>query len=470
MLTHPIHTDIILSMQDVMTQKQNKSSQISSYVLSQKKESLSKEVIHEVKRRIIDSFACAIGAYDSKISKILWKACSKVKSKLGAQLFGRKKNVFYEEAAFYNGSLIRYMDFNDTYLSLEPAHPSDNIGPLISCAQAYGKSGLDLIQAIAIAYEIQCRLCDGASLRAKGIDHVTYGAFSMACGAAILMDLDQEQLENALSIAGVCNIATRQTRVGVMSMWKACAFANTARQALFACRLAKEGMSGPALIFEGTKGFETLISGPINLRLPNPGEPPKKILETYIKPYPVEYHAQSAVEAAVNLYKGGLKINEIEDITIYTHGAAYQIIGSEPEKWRPTSKETADHSLPYCTAVALRDGSVTSESFEKKNFRDLVLLRFLRKVKVVEDPRYSEDYPGSFGNRLEINLQNGKKIVKEVMHSVGHPKNPMSDEDVFNKWRRLAEPHLSKDKTESQIEKVMNLEKLKDLNDLLPVI
>lgn len=457
-------------MQDTLVKQENKASLISNYVLSVKKESIPKEVVHEVKRRILDSLACAIGAYDSKAGKIILKACSKVKSKFAAPLFGKKKEVFYEEAAFVNGSLVRYLDFNDTYLSLEPAHPSDNIAPLIACAQAYGKSGIDLILAIGIAYEIQCQLCDGASLRSKGIDHVTYGVFSTAAGASILMDLDDEKLENALNIAGVCNIATRQTRVGEMSMWKACAFANVARQGLFAVRLAKEGMTGPGPIFEGTKGFETLISGPINLQLPDLGEPPKKILETYVKSYPVEYHAQSAVKAAVELHKDGLKLEQIQDITIYTHSAAYQIIGSEPEKWRPTSKETADHSLPYCTAVALRDGTVIDDSFQKRNFRDSSLLKFLRKIKVVEDARYSSDYPKSFGNRLEVNLFDGKKIVKEVLHPFGHPKNPMSDEDIFNKWRTLAKPHLSDEQIEKQIEKVVNLEKTSDLSNLLPVI
>ena len=457
-------------MQETLVKQTSKTTQIANYVLSVKKESLSKEVIHEVKRRILDSFACAIGAYDSKVSKILWKACSKVKSKYSAPIFGRTKEVFYEEAAFINGALVRYLDFNDTYLSLEPAHPSDNIAPLIACAQAYGKSGLDLILAIALAYEVQCKLCDGASLRAKGIDHVTYGAFSTACGATLLMELDNEQLENALGITGVCNIATRQTRVGEMSMWKACAFANAARQGLFAARLAKEGLTGPNPIFEGTKGFETLVSGPIDLRLSSLGEPPKKILETYIKPYPVEYHAQTAVEAAIKLNKEGLKIEQIQDITMFTHGAAYQIIGSEPEKWRPTSKETADHSLPYCTAIALRDGNVTDESFHKKNYRDGNMLKILKKIRVVEDPKYSGDYPRSFGNRLDINLLDGKKIVREVLHPSGHPKNPMNDEAVFNKWRKLAEPHLPKDQIEKQIEKVMQLEKLQNLDDLLPVI
>ncbi len=455
-------------MQETLTK--NKASQISNYVLSVKKESLPKEVIHEVKRRIIDSLGCAFGAYDSKAAKIVLKACSRIKGKYKAPLFGKGKDVFYEEAAFANGSLVRYLDFNDTYLSLEPAHPSDNIAPLIACAQAYGKSGLDLVLAIAIAYEIQCRLCDGASLRAKGIDHVTYGAFSVACGAAILMDLNPEQLENALGIAGVCNIATRQTRVGEMSMWKACAFANAARQGLFAARLASEGMTGPAPIFEGVRGFETLISGPIDLKLPAIGEAPKKILETYIKPYPVEYHAQSAVEAAIKVYNDGLKIDEIQDMVVYTHGASYQIIGSEPEKWRPTSKETADHSLPYCTAIALRDGDVSDESFHKKNYRDSSMIKFMKKIKVVEDQKYTEDYPKSFGNRLEINLFSGKKIVKEVLHPFGHPKNPMACEDIFNKFRKLAEPHLDKEKIDKQIEIILGLDKASDLNNVTPEI
>ena len=457
-------------MPETLIKQINKANEIANYVLSIKKESLPKEVIHEVKRRILDSLACAVGAYDSKVCKIILKACSKIKGKYKAPLLGKKKEVFYEEAAFANGALVRYLDFNDTYLSLEPAHPSDNIAPLIACTQAYGKTGLDLILAIAIAYEIQCQFCDGASLRTRGIDHVTYGAFSTLCGAAILMDLDQEQLENALGIAGVCNIATRQTRVGEMSMWKACAFANAARQGLFAARLAKEGMTGPAPIFEGSKGFETLISGPINLKLPGLGEPPGKILETYIKPYPVEYHAQSAVEAAITLYKEGIRVDHIQDMTIFTHGAAHQIISSEPEKWSPTSKETADHSLPYCTAIALRDGNVTDESFHRKNYRDSNMLKFLKKIKVVEDLKYTSDYPKSFGNRLEINSFDGKKIVKEVLHPFGHPQKPMQDEDVFNKWRKLAESHLEKELIENQIEKIMQLEQAKDLGDLLPVV
>ncbi len=157
-------------------------------------------------------------------------------------------------------------------------------------------------------------------------------------------------------------------------------------------------------------------------------------------------------------------------MTIHTHGAAYQIIGSEPEKWRPTSKETADHSLPYCTAIALRDGNVTDESFYKKNYRDSQLLKFMKRIKVEEDKKYTDDYPNSFGNRLEINLYNGNKIVKEVLYPFGHPKNKMNDEDICNKWRKLAEPHLEKDKIEKQIELIMGVGKSSDLSGIIPEI
>lgn len=450
------------------TRIKSKSKQLSNYSLSVNPNVMSGDAVHEVKRRILDSFACAIGAYDSKASKILIESTKDITGKLNAPVFGEGTNVFYEEAGFVNGSLIRYLDFNDTYLSLEPAHPSDNIGPLIASAQAYGKSPMDLILAIALAYEVQCRLCDGASLRAKGIDHVTYGAFSTACAAGLLMDLSKAELNNALGIAGVCNIATRQTRVEDMSMWKASAFANAARQGLFACRLAKNGLTGPGPIFEGKRGFETLISGPIDLKLPNLGEPPRMIVDTYIKPYPVEYHAQTAVDAAVSLHAEGIKLDDVNEIVIYTHGASYQIIGSEPEKWKPTSKETADHSLPYCAAVALRDGNVTDESFHEKNYKDQTLIDFLQKIKVVEDENYTKDYPNSFGNKLEVKLNDGKVVTKEVLHPLGHPKNKMSDERLFEKWRELASPHMAKDQIEATIEKVMNLQKASDLTDLVP--
>src|SRR5205085_12156747 len=164
-----------------------------------------------------------------------------------------------EWATFVNGLLIRYLDYNDTYLSLEPAHPSDNIAAVLGAGEIAQANGRDLIVATALAYEVQCRLCDAASLRKHGVDHVTYGALSACAAACRLLGLDAEKTTHALGIAGVCNVALRQTRAGELSMWKGCAFANAARNGVFAALLASEGMTGPAPIFEGELGFMKLV-------------------------------------------------------------------------------------------------------------------------------------------------------------------------------------------------------------------
>src|SRR5262249_42679183 len=153
-----------------------------------------------------------------------------------------------EWATFVNGLLIRYLDYNDTYLSLEPAHPSDNLAPVLAVGDTAGSMGSDLVAAAVLAYEIQCRLCDASSLPKHGVDQVTYGALPSAVDACKLLRLDATQTTHALGIAGVCNVALRQTRAGELSAWKGCAFANAARNGVFAALLAAEGMTGPAPI------------------------------------------------------------------------------------------------------------------------------------------------------------------------------------------------------------------------------
>src|SRR5262249_37460758 len=199
-----------------------------------------------------------------------------------------------EWAAFVNGLLIRYLDYNDTYLSLEPAHPSDNLAAVLAASEVAGRGGRDLITAAVLAYEVQCRLCDAASLRKHGSHHAPYGAISSAVAACKLLGLDAARTTHAVGIAGVCNVALRQTRSGELSAWKGCAFANAARNGVFAALLAAEGMTGPAPIFEGDLGFMKLLTGPFELGplAGEEGDPrPFMITETYIKFWPAEYHS-----------------------------------------------------------------------------------------------------------------------------------------------------------------------------------
>jgi 2-methylcitrate dehydratase len=343
-------------------------------------------------------------------------------------------------------------------------------------------SGRQVIQAIALAYEIQCRFCDAAALRPRGWDHVTYGPFSSALAAAKVLKLSQAKTLEAVNLAGVANVALRQTRVGNLSMWKACAFSNAARNGVFAAMLARHGMTGPAPIFEGEKGFMKLVSGP--LELPAFGgekegpqkNAPFKILETYIKHYPVEYHAQTAVEAALALRTDVLKsegpqgLIDITAVEIGSYDVAIEIIGRDAEKWRPRTRETADHSFPYCVAVALLDGTVTLRSFEKRRMNDPSLQPLMEKIRVVQQPEFIGRYPRAMPTRLTVRAKSGKEYVAQVDYPLGHPQNPMSDREVEDKFSILTAGKLAPAHARKIIDAIWNLDRVKDMNVVMPLL
>lgn len=429
---------------------------------------LTPEAIHEVKRRVIDSTATALGAYSSKAAQIARATALAVPAgKAGAFVIGTKKKTVPMMAAFANGAHVRYLDYNDTYLSKEPAHPSDNIPATLAVAESIGASGRDFILATVIAYEIQCRLCDAASLRKYGWDHVVYGAFSTALGAAKLYKLKPEQMIHALGLAGVCNIATRQTRTGQISMWKACAFSNVARNGVFAADLARQGFTGPHEIFEGPKGvFKMLTGGAFDPALGDKSSG-YMINQTYIKYWPAEYHAQSAIDAALQLRKeihaAKQTAADIASIVIESFEAAVSIIGSEPEKWRPTSRETADHSMGYMVCAAFYDGDVTKKTFDPKRFTEKKVLDLLDRTKIREADDLNPGYPKGIPNRLIVTMKDGRKLEKRVDFPRGHAGNPMTDDEVEKKFRTLAKGVVS-DKTQAAILKACwDLDKARDV-------
>jgi 2-methylcitrate dehydratase len=440
--------------------------QMAGYTYALRYEDLPESVVHEVKRRVIDSLGCALGAYSARPCRIAAKMAKAVKSSPGASILGTTIKTSPEMAAFANGTMVRYLDYNDTYLSKEPAHPSDNIAAALAVGEAQHAAGRDLITAIVVGYEIQCRLCDAASLRAHGWDHVTYGAFSSALVAARLLKLTPDQIRHALGLAGVANVALRQTRVGELSMWKASAFANAARNGIFASLMAKEGMSGPAPIFEGEKGFFRLVSGPFELGPLAGRNGAFKILDTYIKFYPAEYHAQSAIDAALELHPR-VPIKEIASVQVRTFDAAVEIIGSGSEKWRPKTRETADHSLPYCVAVALTDGEVGLTQFSDRRIADLRLNRLMEKIRIVADPWLNNQYPAAMPNLIEITLSNGQKYTKQVDYPKGHPKNPMTDAEVEAKFASLCSRLLAPKGVRRILDRLWELEKIRDTAQVL---
>lgn len=445
--------------------------QLAEFASALRFEHLPPGVVREVKRRVIDSIGCALGAWNAEPCAIARRVASGFGAGRGATLLGTKQRVPPDWAAFANGCLIRYFDYNDTYLSKEPAHPSDNIAAAFAAAEASGSGGRELITAIALAYEVQCRFCDTQSIRARGWDHVTYGAFSSALAAAKLFDLDAEKTRHALGIAGVAGIALRQSRVGELSHWKGCAFANAARHGVYAAMLAREGMTGPAPIFEGEKGFEKLVSGSMQdarvwFDTASLAQRDWMILRTSIKFWPAEYHSQSAIEAALKLRPQISGVEEIESVRIQSHDAAVDIIGSEPEKWRPQSRETADHSLPYITAVALADGEVTERQFSPERYADPQLLNLVARVKVERHAELSRLYPGAVANIVTLRLRDGRELAARVDHPLGHAAKPLSDQQLEAKFYSLAESHLERLAASNALKWVWKLDTAETLDAL----
>jgi 2-methylcitrate dehydratase len=317
---------------------------------------LGARTLHETKRHLIDTFASAFGAYDEPVCVMSRSFAAKYHSPGQVRVWGSDILSAPEMAAFANGVMVRALDVSDTYLGRSRGHPSDMISGLVAVAELAHADGRALIEAISLAYDVYCSFCEHVDVNAKGWDQPVYNVLGCALGAAKLMRLSADQTGHALSLALTPNMALAQARRGNLSSWKGCAGANASRNAVFAAMLAKEGFTGPTAVFEGSGGLWEVIG---RADWPLPDQP--LIGTTHTKSLPICYHGQSAVLAALEL-RQRVNLLEIEEIKVEAYGTAVFMMGSDASRWAPTTRETADHSFPYCIAIALLDGEVTQGS------------------------------------------------------------------------------------------------------------
>lgn len=449
---------------------------LAEYAASVRWEDLPPETVHEVKRRLLDSIGVAMAAFAEDSPKAARSYAYEWPVASGATLWGTAFVAPADVAAFANGVMVRYLDFNDTYLSKEPLHPSDVIPALFAVAEWRGLSPQAFITAVAVAYEVGVNLCDAASLRRHGWDHVNYIGVATAAAAGRLLGLSVEQIEHAISLAAVPHAAMRQTRAGELSMWKGAAAANSARNAVFAAVLASKGMTGPFQPFAGEMGFlRQLLGGEAfdEAALAPLAEkrPPRRICDTYVKFWPVEYHAQSAVDAAIQLRADIGDPGRIASIHIDTFKAAYEIIAKDPEKWEPKTRETADHSLPYIVVAALLDGRVTRRSFARERLFDPTLRTILKeRTTLQEDPELTRGYPEGIPNRIRVTTRDGGQYVREVRFPRGHARNPMTDDELVHKFRLNVEEAFTTQQTDRVIDFVFHLERQASLKELAALL
>src|SRR5439155_2515743 len=300
----------------------------------------------------------------------------------------------------YNGALVRYLDFNDSYFAPgETCHPSDNLAPVLAAAEYADASGKELLTALAVAYQVQCRLSDEAPVRGRGFDHTTQGSFAAAAGAAKALRLGETETANALAIAGTALNALRVTRTGALSQWKGLAYPFTAFGAVEAAFLASRGITGPAEVFEGNKGFMESIAGQFEIHWER--EDLERVRRTFLKRYNAEIHSQSALEALLELREAHvLDPAKVERVELDTLQVAYDIIGGGEEGGKKVirTKEQADHSLPYLLAVGLLDGQVMPEQFTPERIVRPDVQQLLHRIDVRPAADLTARFPAEHGS------------------------------------------------------------------------
>jgi len=420
--------------------------------------------VHEVKRHLIDTFASALGAYGEPVCAMSRCVAARYRSPHPARVWGSDICTAPDIAAFANGVMVRALDVSDTCLGRSRGHPSDMISGLIAVAELARASGPALIEAVSLAYDVYCSFCAHVDINAKGWDQPVYNVLGCALGAAKLMGLRADETGHALALALTPNMALAQARRGRLSSWKGCAGANASRNAVFAALLAQEGFTGPAAAFEGSGGLWEVIG---RADWPLPDEP--LIGKTHTKSLPVCYHGQSAVLAALDLRKR-VSLSDIAEIKVETYGTAVFMMASDDSRWAPATRETADHSLPYCVAVALADGAVTQASFAEGRLRDPALTEVMRRVKVAEDRALSALYPESAPGRVTVAMRSGATHVAEVRYPKGHEKNPMTDGEIERKFVELCAERLNAEQRDRLIETLWRFEYVEDVRGVTALL
>jgi 2-methylcitrate dehydratase len=443
---------------------------LAAFIHNREYKDLSRAAVRELKIRLLDSIGCAVGAINGEPVKMIKNQITDFGGNPLVSLIGGGKTA-PDRAAFYNSALVRYLDFNDSYLAKnETCHPSDNIGSILAAAQYADKNGKDFLTALAIAYQVQCRLSDEAPVRDKGFDHTVQGAYGNAAGTAYALGLDEEKTANAIAIAGTAYNALRVTRTGNLSHWKGLASPSTGWTSTHSTFLAMQGITGPEKVFEGNKGFKETIAADFQINWEK--EDLERVTKTIIKKFNAEIHSQSTLEGLQDLMaKYSFDVNEIKNITLNTFNVAYNIIGGgeEGSKKNISTKEEADHSLPYMMSVLLLDGNLLPAQYLPERILQDDVQQLLQKVHVYEKTDYSLLFPREMACDINILFKNGSQLRTTKKDYEGFLTRPASWEFIIEKFNHLSASFADEGLRGEIISLIKDLEnhKISELMELL---
>ncbi len=419
--------------------------ELAEFVVDRSFEDLSDAAVQALKIRVLDGLGCAIGALDGAPIRALRDHVRDFGGRPLCTTIGGPRTA-PDRAVLVNGALVRYLDFNDSYLAKgETCHPSDNLGAILAAAEYAKGSGKDLLVSLAVAYQVQCRLSDVAPVRARGFDHTTQGSYAVAAGASKALGLDGEKTANAVAISGTAFNALRVTRTGTLSNWKGLAYPNTGFCGVHAVFLAKHGITGPLEVFEGNKGFMDAIAGKFAINWA--AEDLERVTRTILKRFNAEVHSQSATEGILELRaETGFSADRVDRIEIDIFDVAYNIIGGgeEGSKYGVKTKEEADHSLQYIVSAAILDGNVLPSAYAPERILRKDIQDLHRKVLVRPAKEYSDRFPAEMPCRIAVRLKDGRVLEKDKRDYEGFVTRPMSWTTAETKFHTLAAPFAPK--------------------------
>lgn len=430
---------------------------------------LSSVALLAAKARILSTLAVALAACDMAPVRIVRNLAQPVAAGPAASILGSLLKTTPDMAAFVNSAMVRCLDMSDSYVMQAVSHPADAFPAILAVAEAQGASGQDLLLAMAIVYEIQCRFVEVVPYNHHGWDQTPVVALGAALGCSRLLGLDEKRMRNAVGLAVVPNIALNQTRTGTLSMWKGMAGPQGARAGVFAACLAREGMTAPDGVFDGKFGFWNQLMDGKQYEIPLPENfsgHTFAIQQTMIKLFPTRFNCQVPVLAAQKLRKK-LVVRDIESLKIESIRQAFARWMDAPEIWRPQTRETADHSLPCTVAMALIDGTITPAMMEQERFKDADVLELMGRCRIELPDEFAEAAPAVRGCRLTAKLKNGDSVIVEERRSLDDDVADPGWNHAVEKFDELTADFLDAGARGNLIAEVENIERAQAVTALL---
>jgi 2-methylcitrate dehydratase len=462
-----------VSAKEAVASKETITARMARWAAALEYEHLSQDAVYQAKRFLLDSVGCALGGYQQHDVKIALAVLDEIAGKGPATVIGSGKRMDAVSASLANALMIRCMDYNDIYWKQDPSHPSDIFPAALAACERAKSGGKELIVGLVLGHEFEMRFCEAAfpGIRERGWHHATLTAFVSPIVAGRMLRLDWEQIQHAIGISASRHATLGAVTAGRLTMMKNTVDPMATQSGMLAALMAERGYTGPEHVVDGKEGL-THCFGPewkLNLLTDELGES-WRITQCGMKAFPTEALTHTPISAVLDIVKSNdLKPDQVAKVQIRSLARAADIL-SDPSKYDPRTKETADHSLPFVIAAAIADRQVTPVQFEMKKIMDPTIRAQLKKVEVVADPEIEKVFPALQRVIVNLTTTDGRTFTKRLDYPKGDPRNPLSDAEVEEKFAALAEGVLSKRVQGKLKDAIWSLDKLASVSKLMALM